>query len=288
MRYLLAIITIVLYSCIQNQSKKESALIKTEQQIGIEKISETINAASLFQKHGIQKGFFVISDLKNNSTKYYNDDLAKEAYPPMSTFKIPNTLIALESKAVKDEGEMIKWDKQVRQLSDWNRDHNLQSAYKYSVLWFYQELAKRTGKEKMHDYITKLNYGNKNVSGTIDQFWFDGSLKITADQQIDFLKRVYKGDLSVSVSSLNILKAIMATQSGDGYIISSKTGTGKLSESEYIGWYVGYIEKDTNTYFFASAVFGNNMPHLRKARLKIAEEILREQSTTPSLQINLP
>lgn len=278
---------IFLLSCGNNEPKTNSVIEPKEQSTAAEG-NRALSVAPVYAKYKVQKGFFAISDGQNGSIRYFNKDLATQAFSPMSTFKIPNTLIALESKAVKDETEVLIWDKQKRLLSDWNRDHDLRSAYKYSVLWFYQEVAKKVGKAKMQQYVTKFDYGNKDISGAVDQFWFDNSLKITADEQIAFLKKVHSGNLPVEKSSLNTLKEIMTTEKSNDFILRSKTGTGELDSKEHIGWYVGYIEKGKDVYFFASAVFGANANEVRKSRLQIVEEILREQCKMPSLKINIP
>lgn len=134
MRYLSAIICCLLFSCNQRDFEPTQVQDENGQLLAADKVSETLNATSIYQKHGIKNRFFVIADFKRGSARYYNRALANEACPPMSTFKIPNTLIGLESKAVKDEKQVIKWGKKVWPISEWNRDHDLQSAYKYSVL----------------------------------------------------------------------------------------------------------------------------------------------------------
>jgi beta-lactamase class D len=123
--------------------------------------------------------------------KYTSNDFrrAKERFLPASTFKIFNSLAALESGVIKDQDEIIKWDSIPRGWEKWDMDHNLRSAIKYSAVWFYQELARRIGEEKMRSYINKTGYGNKNIEGGIDLFWLQGELKISAMEQIEFLKK---------------------------------------------------------------------------------------------------
>ncbi len=144
-------------------------------------------------KYFTEKGFegcFVLLDNNNNTTYVYNKERAEKQFLPASTFKIPNSVFALDSKVIKDENEIIEWDGVTRSFKDWNQNLNLSTAIKVSCVWFYQELAKRMGYEKLDNYVKSINYGNKNIKGAIDRFWLDGELRISAYQQIDFLKKL--------------------------------------------------------------------------------------------------
>ena len=83
-------------------------------------------------------------------------------------------------------------------FTSWWQDHTLRTALKNSVLWYYRELALGVGAERMKEYVTKLNYGNRDTSGGIDRFWLNTTLKISADEQVEFLKALYKEELPFS------------------------------------------------------------------------------------------
>ena len=69
---------------------------------------------------------------------------------PASTFKIPNSLIALETGVVADtDNEVFKWDGVKRSIENWNRDHTLSSAFAASAVPVYQDIARRIGAERM-------------------------------------------------------------------------------------------------------------------------------------------
>ncbi len=78
-----------------------------------------------------------------------------------------------------------------RFYNKWNEDLDMVSAFKYSAVWFYQELARRIGEAQMQHYVTLNHYGNENISGGIDRFWLDGEVRISADEQIELLKKLY-------------------------------------------------------------------------------------------------
>ena len=230
----------------------------------------------LSQYFGGLNGSFVLYDYQNDEYICYNPQLAAERFTPASTFKILNSLIGLETGAVKDENEIMKWDGTEYQImKDWNRDHDMTSAIKYSVVWFYRELARRIGEEKMKYYIDTVGYGNKDISDGIDLFWLEGSLNISADEQVEFLKRLHEDKLPFSQHTMDVVKLIMPGEDGEGWKLRAKTGLNNLDENNYIGWYVGYVYTDDNTYVFAMNMFGDDVGAIRTGRIKIAKEILK-------------
>lgn len=219
-------------------------------------------------------GCFVLLDNNNNTTYVYNKERAGKQFLPASTFKIPNSIFALDSKVIKDENEIIEWDGVQRSFKDWNQNINLSSAIKVSCVWFYQELARRMGFEKLDNYVNSCNYGNKNINGKVDTFWLEGDLRISAYQQIEFLKSFYFYKLPFENNTIDIVKKIIVNETTPKYKLSAKTGWADLVNNE-VGWWVGYVEKDNNTYFFA---LNMKMTKLEQAKLRIeiAKEILKE------------
>src|SRR6201992_3887605 len=121
-------------------------------------------------------------------------DRSGEAKLPASTFKIPNSLIALETGVVQDpDKDVFKWDGVVRPIEAWNRDHTMRSAIAVSAVPVYQEIARRIGPERMQKYLDLFEYGNRNIGGGLDQFWLSGALRIDPVQEIDFLDRLRRG-----------------------------------------------------------------------------------------------
>ena len=127
---------------------------------------------------------------------------------PSSTFKIPNSLIALETGVASGPDFLLKWDGVKRDRPEWNQDHTLRSAIAVSAVWYYQELARRIGMEGMQHYVNAFDYGNRDLSSGIDRFWLGNSLKISAEQQIRFLERLQVGKLPVSGQAQRVVRDI--------------------------------------------------------------------------------
>jgi beta-lactamase class D len=207
---------------------------------------------------------------------------AETAFAPASTFKIFNALTALETGVIADEHEVLKWDGTKRWLAVWNRDHDLASGMKYSVVWFYQEIARRVGQERMQAWIDKAGYGNRDISGGIDRFWLGkGGLRISAVEQIGFLRRLADDALPFSARSQDIVRRITIVEQGDGYVLHAKTGWKQVEGETDLGWYVGWVERDARRWFFALNI---DMPAATDAprRAVLAKAVLTRVGALPA------
>lgn len=201
------------------------------------------------------EGTFLIKEVKTNKTFIYNHQRANDRLTPESTFKIPNALIGLQTGAVRDEYDVKRWDGNVREIDSWNRDHTLGSAMRESAIWYYQEMARDIGQTQMTDWVSRLEYGNEDISGGIDHFWLDSTLKITPNEQLNFIETLYKEELPFDHNVIKTVKRMMIQKEGDHYTLYGKTGT-RLSDLG-LGWYVGYIVTNHHDYLFVTNVKGS-------------------------------
>ncbi|HEV2914565.1 MAG TPA: penicillin-binding transpeptidase domain-containing protein [Pyrinomonadaceae bacterium] len=235
------------------------------------------------------EGCFVLYDLKRDHYTRYNEARCRERFNPKSTFKIPNSLIGLETGVIRDADFLIPWDKQkyppdgwdTEPFIQWKRDHTLRTAFQNSVVWYYRELAQRVGAERMKKYVTAFNYGDRNISGPIDYFWLNNTLKISADEQVEFLKKFYLYKLAVARRSVDIVREIMVREQTPGYRLSGKTGGGALESGRFIGWFVGYVETGGDTYFFATNIEGPTYLSIRDKRIDLTKQILSGLNVLP-------
>jgi len=197
-------------------------------------------------------GCFIVYDLKRDRYIRYNPDHCQKRFIPASTFKIFNSLVALETKAIANENIVIPWDGVVNnEFLEWNQDQTMRTAFKRSVVWFYQELARRVGNERMRKYIQASGYGNQDIGDRIDTFWLKGKLRISPEEQIKFLVMLYKENLPFAPAVMQTVKDIMVIDRQEHYTLRGKTGWGRdVDGMKNIGWYVGYLERDHNVYFY--------------------------------------
>jgi beta-lactamase class D len=217
---------------------------------------------------------------KNENTYYSNNfDLGNNGALPASTFKITNSIIALEIGVVQSDSTIFKWNGEKRRLPVWEQDLSLRDAFHVSCVPCYQEIARMIGAERMKAYLQKFNYGNMQVdSGNIDVFWLEGDSKITPFEQLDFLKRFYYFDLPIKKSTHNTMKHLMIIDENANYTLSGKTGWAIRNENN-TGWFTGYLEKENNVYFFVTCIQPKeafNMEMFPKIRSQIIMQAFKQ------------
>lgn len=236
-------------------------------------LAEDRALAELFSEHGVQ-GTIVIRSIESGQSFIHNDVRANRRFAPASTFKIANTLIAVDQEVASGKDHPFEWDGQERSFSSWNRDQTLESAFRVSCVWCFQQLASQVGAEAYRQYLHRLNYGH--ISDAFDEtlFWLDDSLQISALEQIDFLKGVYQRDFPLSQHSYESLKQIMLVEQAADFSLWAKTGWAARVDPQ-VGWYVGYVETKDDVWLFATNIEIRNDQDLPK----------RQQLTRQALQI---
>jgi beta-lactamase class D len=226
----------------------------------------------LFKQHGVE-GTFVILDPATGEIQTTDAKLAATGFLPASTYKLPNTLIGLETGVVPDEHFALKWDGKDRGRPAWNRDQDLVSALRDSVVWYYQEIARRIGEPRMQSWLNKLDYGNRKLTcggkPCIDEFWLRGDLRITPLQQLELLRRLRAGKLPVTAEHRDLLLKILPDQGG----YQGKTGTAH-QDGRIIAWMVGYAgERPYAVLILAPEKVADRIFEVRKA---LTESLLRQ------------
>ena len=199
----------------------------------------------VFSKYELT-GTIVVSSIESNQSVIHNKTRAATPYSPASTFKIFNSLIALEENLANNKDELFVWDGTPRSIESWNQNHTLKSAFMASCVWCYQSLAEKIGQDRYRKHLTTAGFGSLSEVFNVTEFWLDGSLRISAAGQVDFLKRLISRSLSYSATSYEELQNVMLREETSSYQLRAKTGwTGS------IGWFVGYVETSDDTWIFA-------------------------------------
>ena len=222
-------------------------------------------------------GCFTMLNNADGQITVYNMALDTMRLTPASTFKIVNSLIGLQTGAVTNEKMIIPWDGIKRPNNDWNKDMDIREAFKVSCVPFYQEVARRIGKDTMQQWIDSLSYGNKNIAGPIDSFWLNNNLKISPDEQLGLLKRLYFDQLPFRKSVQQTVRDMMLQEDNTAYKLSYKTGWGFDEANNAIGWIAGWIEENRHVYFFVTLVKTPDLNiDMRKVRLDITKDVLKD------------
>jgi beta-lactamase class D len=222
------------------------------------------------------EGCFTMLNNTDGQVTVYNMALDTTRFTPASTFKIVNSLIGLQSGVITDEKMIIKWDGTRRERPEWNKDMDMQQAFKVSSVPYYQEVARRIGPDTMKQWIDSLSYGNKNISGPIDSFWLNNNLKISPDEQLGLLKKLYFDQLPFRKSVQQIVRNVMLQEDNTLYKLSYKTGWGFDESKNSIGWVAGWIEENMHVYFFVTLVRSADPKiDMRSVRMDITKDVLK-------------
>lgn len=195
-------------------------------------------------------GTFVLYDVAADRYTVHDRERARTRFAPASTFKIPNTLIGLTVGSVKSVDEVLPYGGGKQRFKAWEQDMHLRDAIKVSNVPVYQELARRTGLERMREQLARLDYGNRDTGTVVDRFWLDGPLKISAEEQTRFLARLAQDALPFPKAAMAATREIALVERTPVYALHAKTGR-TLADEHDLGWWVGWVEKGGKLYAFA-------------------------------------
>jgi beta-lactamase class D len=263
--------------------------------------SERPDLERLFSERGLD-GCFVVR--RGADTIRVNAERAAMPFRPASTFKIVNALVALESGVAPGTDFLLRWDGVTREFSAWNADLTLEQAFRASAVWWFVELGRLNGRERLGAAMRALDYGNADAAGS-DQFWLDGGLRISADGQVRALDRLARGDAPFSPRSLGLLRQIMLLDKGadaqGDWALYAKTGMAlrpgagaDFGDARPVAWVVGWVERGSVPYAFALNISEANragkpspaagvspVMDLMRLRLELTRELLARLGILP-------
>jgi len=221
------------------------------------------------------KGCFGLFNNSENNFIIYNLPRYRDSsYTPASTFKIVNSLIGIQTGVIKNENMIIPWDGVTRPVAEWNKDLTMKEAFEVSSVPYYQEVARRIGRDRMKQWIDTLGYGNRDISGPIDSFWLNNRMKIKPDEELGLVKKLYFNQLPFFKSTQETVQSVMLREQNTNYKLSYKTGWGNLENGHGLGWIVGWIEENRHPYFFVLNIESANSDNIPKVRIRLLRDIL--------------
>jgi beta-lactamase class D len=254
------LITVLFAGCAQNNVTEDNSL---------KKYFDDAHASGSFGLFDNGKGHFTIYNLPR-----FRDS----SYLPARTFEIPLSLIGIQAGVIKDDSAIIRWDTVgINIKPDCAPGLTLKQDFQDYCEVAFRELARRIGKDTLKRWVDSLGYGNKNISGPVDSFWFNNHLKITSDEQLGLAKKLYFDQLPFFQRTQKIVRSMMLMESNSNYQLSYKTGWGQREDGRMIGWVVGWVEENKLPYFFVLNLEPNGVdPVTPEAQIAVLKNILKQ------------
>ena len=178
---ILSLLTFLFATCsfAQEQTSSTKSPQNITEQIDLKKYFDDLNGTIIFYNP------------ENEKYIVYNEQLSEKPSSPCSTFKIFSTYVGLLTNHIDPENSLRRWNGTKYWMNEWNRDIDLDNAFKYSCVWYYRRVIDDIGQETMQQYLNEYNYGNKDISDwkgdlntnepsyDLKGFWIESSLKIS-------------------------------------------------------------------------------------------------------------
>lgn len=201
----------------------------------------------------------------------YNMKLDTERLSTGTSFKILNTLIGVQTGKITNENMVIKTD------SSTNKNLTLKEAFNNSSVSYFQSIARQIGKDTMKSWVDSISYGNKNISGAVDSFWLNNTLKISPDEQLGLMSKIYFEQLPFQKYAQQMVESLMLQEDNTLYKLSYTTGAGVDEKNNSFNWTLGWIEENRHVYFFVSFVKSPDKNlDLKSIGVNISKSILKE------------
>ena len=215
---------------------------------------KNITQLNLSSNFGDYTGSFVLYDQATDKWNIYNIDNASTRIPPNSTYKIYDALLGLESGIITPEHSTFTWNGEPCPFESWESDQDLTSAMHNSVNWYFQAIDSQAGFQSVKTFLQTINYGNQNTGTNLNLYWTDFSLKISPIEQVELLQNFYQNNFHFDRKNIQAVKNALLLSTTSSGSLYGKTGTGRVNGKDVNGWFVGYIESDNNTYYFATNI----------------------------------
>ncbi|WP_284036591.1 BlaR1 family beta-lactam sensor/signal transducer [Neobacillus sp. 114] len=223
------------------------------------------------------KGSFVLYDSSKNQYQIYNREMSEQRVSPDSTYKIYSALFALESNVISPNNNNQVWDGKIYPFAEWNQNQNLATALSRSVNWYFQNTDREVGRKPLQDYFHKIKYGNEDLSGNLDSYWMESSLKISPIEQVQLLSQLDENQWGFKAENIKaVQKALFIDEQRNGRLYG-KTGTGRVNGKNVNGWFIGFVDKGEDRFYFAINIQNKDGLAQGSKAAEIAKQILHDK-----------
>jgi beta-lactamase class D len=228
-------------------------------------------------------GTFVVVNDDGSFDVRYNAERADVRFSPCSTFKVAFAAMFLETGIVGGSRAVLTYDQRVASESRLSaqpasaHDQTLASAFHESANWYFDTLSRSLDASVLERFTTAFRYGNVSVGGggKGGSYWYDGQLRISANEQVRFLRRLHNGELGLTARTTALVRQIAQVEATPRWSLAAKTGACQAAgEDTTTNWYVGWVERPDDTYYFALQFEANGFDRPLRERVPIAKGML--------------
>ena len=245
---------------VEEIGQTEEAADKAEEE-DVEPVITEVDWSDYFE--GIH-GAAVIYTPTDHRYHIYNQELATTRRSPCSTFKIISSFIALENGIIEPDHSTRIWSGEAFWNENWNRDLDFYDAFQSSCVWYFREVIDEIGSDLMQDELSKLQYGNCDISDwsgelntnnsntALNGFWLESSLLISPKEQTEAMERIFGDNQTDSEATQNQLKQVMLLSECNDSTSSiyGKTGMGSRDGTAVDAWFTGFADRDEKRIYF--------------------------------------
>lgn len=222
-------------------------------------------------------GSIMLHNTALNTFEICNIQGTQNRYSPAASFNIMLALTGLETGVVSDTN-MVWRDSLDRPVEGIGAGETMGEAFRASDEAYFREISRRVGKARMQFWLDSVKYGNMAIGLHVDRFWQDNTLKISPDEQLGLLQKLYYGKLPFQSRSQRLVKQLLLREKTEKYAISYVAGNTRYAEKQ-VGWIIGWVEEKKRPHFFVINVETPGTYELIDRTVHdILYDILREQN----------
>lgn len=225
---------------------------------------------SYFDQKSLE-GCFTMLDNSSGEITVYNMSMDTIRYSPGATFDILHTLIALQTGAVINENTPFHTND--TSTLDTNK-LTIKDAFKQKSDSVFAKIYTKIGKAAMQNWLDSIAYGNKKIGTSVASFWNNNTLKISPDEQLGFMKKLYFDQLPFRKSVQLSVREMMLQEDNSAYKFSYRTGNAFDEQLHPVEWLIGWIEENRHVYFLSAFVKYPNASNHPEEALPVTKKIL--------------
>lgn len=218
-------------------------------------------------------GCFTMIDNASGEITVYNMNMDTARKSPGSTFHILASLIALETGVLPDEKTRVNIDSLKYKV---NTPMILSEAFQQDADPFFMTIMEQMGLDTIKHWTDSIGYGNKNIGKKGDGFWMDGQMKISPDEQLGFMKKLYFDQLPFRKSVMETVRGMMLREDNSAYRLSYQSAEVLDEKNRKTAWTSGWIEENRHVYLFVTMIDADkNKVDAKEQCAKLTKNILQ-------------